>query len=118
MPTRIYVKPVIQAVKKDLIKGTAHITGGGLPESTPRMLPKHLAASLDSGSWDVPKVLRWLKKAGDIYESEFARTLTTGLGMVIVVAAEKTAEGSKQLRNAGEKVWRVASLWRGPAKAA
>lgn len=63
-PTRIYVKPVLRAVQKDLIKGMAHITGGGLLENVPRMLPKHLAASLDAGTWEVPKVLRWLKEAG------------------------------------------------------
>jgi len=63
-PTRIYVKPVLRAVQKDLIKGMAHITGGGLLENVPRMLPKHLAASLDAARWEVPKVLRWLKVAG------------------------------------------------------
>lgn len=63
-PTRIYVKPVLRAVQKDLIKGMAHITGGGLLENVPRMLPEHLAASLDAGTWEVPKVMRWLKVAG------------------------------------------------------
>jgi phosphoribosylamine--glycine ligase/phosphoribosylformylglycinamidine cyclo-ligase len=63
IPTRIYVKPVLRAVQKDLIKGMAHITGGGLLENVPRMLPKHLAASLDAATWQVPNVLRWLKEA-------------------------------------------------------
>ncbi|KAI4194217.1 MAG: hypothetical protein LQ350_007901 [Teloschistes chrysophthalmus] len=109
-PTRIYVKSVLRAVKKDLIKGMAHITGGGLLENIPRMLPSHLAASLDARQWYVPEILRWLKKTGDMEESEFARTFNTGLGMVLVVAAEKADSTSQELENAGEKVWRVGQL--------
>ena len=67
-PTRIYVKSVLAATEKDLIKGMAHITGGGLTENVPRMLPKHLAAVLDAATWKVPEVLKWLKKTGDMTE--------------------------------------------------
>ena len=65
-PTRIYVKSVLAATEKDLIKGMAHITGGGLTENVPRMLPKHLAAVLDAATWKVPEVLKWLKKTGNM----------------------------------------------------
>ncbi|KAL8728841.1 MAG: hypothetical protein Q9181_005205 [Wetmoreana brouardii] len=109
-PTRIYVKPVLRAVRKDLIKGMAHITGGGLLENIPRMLPSHLAASLDAREWDVPEVLRWLKKAGGMEDTEFARTFNTGLGMVIVVAEDKADAAFQELEKAGEKVWRVGQL--------
>ena len=67
-PTRIYVKSVLAATKKELIKGMAHITGGGLTENVPRMLPKHLAAVLDAATWEVPEVLKWLKKTGNMTE--------------------------------------------------
>ena len=67
-PTRIYVKSVLAATEKDLIKGMAHITGGGLTENVPRMLPKHLAAVLDASTWKVPEVLKWLKKTGNMTE--------------------------------------------------
>ena len=67
-PTRIYVKSVLAATDKGLIKGMAHITGGGLTENVPRMLPKHLAAVLDAATWKVPEVLKWLKKTGNLTE--------------------------------------------------
>ncbi|KAL8696558.1 MAG: hypothetical protein Q9201_007601 [Fulgogasparrea decipioides] len=109
-PTRIYVKPFLPMVKQDLVKGMAHITGGGLLENIPRMLPRHLAASLDAREWDVPEVLKWLKKAGGMEETEFARTFNTGLGMVIVVTKDKADAALQELKNAGEKVWRVGQL--------
>lgn len=65
-PTRIYVKPLLKVVRKDLVKGMAHITGGGLMENVPRMLPDHLTAEMDVTAWQVPKVLRWLKSQGRI----------------------------------------------------
>ena len=64
LPTRIYVRPLLEVVRKDLVKGMAHITGGGLIENIPRMLPKHLAAEIDVTAWEIPKVLRWLKDQG------------------------------------------------------
>ena len=109
-PTRIYVKSILAAVKKDLVKGMAHITGGGLTENVPRMLPKHLTAVLDAETWEVPDVLQWLKKTGSMTEAEFARTFNTGLGMVIAVAEEKAVLALQELRAAGEKVWQVGKL--------
>ncbi|KAK3717852.1 hypothetical protein LTR37_005624 [Vermiconidia calcicola] len=101
-PTRIYVKPLLAAVKQDLLLGMAHITGGGLDDNIPRMLPKHLAAELDVGSWSVPEVLRWLKKAGSVTDKEFARTWNTGLGMVMVVKTEDAQKALRVLSDAGE----------------
>lgn len=74
-PTRIYVKSVLTATEKDLIKGMAHITGGGLTENVPRMLPKHLAAVLDAATWEVPEVLKWLKKTGNMTEVNTSRSI-------------------------------------------
>lgn len=71
-PTRIYVKSVLAATEKDLVKGMAHITGGGLTENVPRMLPTHLAAVLNAATWKVPEVLKWLKKTGNMTEVGFS----------------------------------------------
>ncbi|KAK4501269.1 hypothetical protein PRZ48_007076 [Zasmidium cellare] len=109
-PTRIYVKPLLAAVQKDLLLGMAHITGGGLEDNIPRMLPKHLAAEVDASAWPVPEVLMWLKKAGNVTSREFARTWNTGLGMVIVVREGLAGEATRVLEGAGEKVYRVGRL--------
>ncbi len=79
IPTRIYVKSLLKVIDKDLLKGLAHITGGGLIENVPRMLPKHLAAEMDVTSWHFQKVFRWLKDEGQVkneVRSPSAKTLT------------------------------------------
>jgi homoserine kinase len=113
LPTRIYVKPLLAAVRRDLLLGMAHITGGGLEDNIPRMLPKHLSAEVDASSWPVPAVLLWLKKAGNVSSREFARTWNTGLGMVIVVKKELVEEARGVLEEAlgtGEKVHVIGGL--------
>ncbi|KIW09307.1 phosphoribosylformylglycinamidine cyclo-ligase [Verruconis gallopava] len=109
-PTRIYVKSCLAASRRGLLKGMAHITGGGITENVPRMLPNHLSASFDAKNWDVPAVLSWLKKAGSVENNEFARVWNTGIGMVIVVAREKVDEARKILESEGEKVFEVGVL--------
>ena len=110
IPTRIYVKPLLAAVEQDLLLGMAHITGGGLEDNIPRMLPKHLAAEVDVKSWSVPPVLKWLKKAGNVRSREFARTWNTGLGMVIVVKESNIKAAIDTLTNAGEQPIRIGKL--------
>ncbi|PSN65467.1 phosphoribosylformylglycinamidine cyclo-ligase-like protein [Corynespora cassiicola Philippines] len=109
-PTRIYVKPLLAATQKGLLKGMAHITGGGLLENIPRMLPDTLAADLDATSWPVPAVFRWLKQAGRLEDSEFCRTFNTGLGMVIAVSPEKAQAATEILQEHGEHVFTVGKL--------
>lgn len=109
-PTRIYVKQLMPAVEQDLLLGMAHITGGGLEDNIPRMLPKHLAAEIDVGTWDVPPVLRWLKKEGGVSGREFARTWNTGLGMVIAVAEDKVEGAMKAFERTGENAVRIGRL--------
>ena len=109
-PTRIYVKPLLKLVEKDLVKGMAHITGGGLWENVPRMLPKSLAAELDAALWECPNVLRWLKQAGQVNDHEFARTFNTGLGMVLVVDSTLADEAKRQLSESDERVFQVGHL--------
>ena len=109
-PTRIYVKPLLAAIQRGLLKGMAHITGGGLLENIPRMLPKGLAAELDAQTWDVPPVFKWLKKAGKIEDKEFSRVWNTGLGMVLVVEAGKVADAVELLKEQGERAFVVGKL--------
>ncbi|CAI9625012.1 unnamed protein product [Alternaria burnsii] len=109
-PTKIYVKPLLAATKRGLIKGMAHITGGGLTENIPRMLPKTLAAELDAKSWPLLDVFKWLKSAGRLENSELARTFNTGLGMVLVVSQENVRTTMDRLQEYGEKVYVVGSL--------
>jgi phosphoribosylaminoimidazole synthetase len=109
-PTKIYVKSCLATSRQGLIKGMAHITGGGITENVPRMLPNHLTAEFDAKSWSVPPVLAWLKKTGCVEKNEFARVWNTGLGMVIVVAKEKAEGVRKVLESEGEKVFEVGVL--------
>ena len=109
-PTKIYVKSVLQVIKRNLVKGMAHITGGGLIENVPRMLPKHLAADLDASTWQVPAVQAWLKRAGNVEDHEFARVFNTGLGMVLVVSADLVSQCTLLLEEAGESVFVVGKL--------
>lgn len=109
-PTKIYVKPLLAATRRGLIKGMAHITGGGLLENIPRMLPKTLAAELDAKTWPVPEVFKWLKSAGRLEHTEFARTFNTGLGMVLVVDHHNVQATTEILQEYGEKVFTVGKL--------
>ncbi|KAK4034903.1 phosphoribosylglycinamide synthetase [Parachaetomium inaequale] len=109
-PTRIYVKPLLAAIAQtgDAIKGMAHITGGGLTENIPRMLPKHLAGEIEVGAWEVPPVFKWLGQA--VEPAEMARAFNNGLGMVVAVEAGRVDEVVGVLEKAGERVWKVGRL--------
>ncbi|KAI7570205.1 phosphoribosylformylglycinamidine cyclo-ligase-like protein [Hortaea werneckii] len=109
-PTRIYVKPLKAAIDQEVLLGMAHITGGGLEDNIPRMLPKHLAAEMDVGTWPVPATLSWLKQAGKVTSREFARTWNTGLGMVIAVSADKVDAAMQALSSAGAEPLKVGKL--------
>ncbi|KAF9690695.1 hypothetical protein EKO04_011320 [Ascochyta lentis] len=109
-PTKIYVKPLLAAVRKNLLKGMAHITGGGLSENIPRMLPKTLTAELDAKTWPLPAVFKWLKKTGSLEHAEFQRTFNTGLGMVIVVSPDNAKAALELLQAQGESVFEIGRL--------
>jgi homoserine kinase len=109
-PTRIYVKSCLKLSNSGLTKGMAHITGGGLVENIPRMLPDTLAAEINCSTWQVPAVFAWLKKAGNISNAEFARAWNTGIGMVVVVPAGQVSESQRLLENAGETVYQIGRL--------
>lgn len=109
-PTRIYVKPLLEVVKKDLVKGMSHITGGGLVENVPRMLPKNLTAEIDVASWERPAVFRWLQDAGKVSLEEMSRTFNNGIGMVLVVSDIAHGEVTRILEVEGETVYKVGKL--------
>ncbi|KZS54577.1 phosphoribosylformylglycinamidine cyclo-ligase [Rhizobium anhuiense] len=104
-PTRIYVKPLLKAIRETgAIKALAHITGGGFPENIPRVLPKHLAAEIDLDAVKVPAVFSWLAKTGGVESREMLRTFNCGVGMIAVVAVENVAAVSAALEAKGETV--------------
>jgi phosphoribosylformylglycinamidine cyclo-ligase len=102
-PTRIYVKPLLSALRATgAVKALAHITGGGFPDNIPRVLPSGLGASLDLDSIPVPPVFGWLAEAGHVAEAEMLRTFNCGIGMIAVVAAGEASTLTRALRDAGE----------------
>ncbi|KAI5784467.1 phosphoribosylglycinamide synthetase [Pyronema domesticum] len=110
IPTRIYVKPVVNVVKKGLVKGLSHITGGGLTDNIPRMLPDNLAAEVDVTAWEMPALFKWFKQAGGLAAAEYARTWNTGLGLVIVVEKGDEEAVLASLKADGETAMIVGQL--------
>jgi phosphoribosylformylglycinamidine cyclo-ligase len=109
-PTRLYVKNVLAALAQHPIKALAHITGGGLLENIPRVLPEHLAAHLVAGSWQQTELFTWLQSTAGIDDHEMNRTFNNGIGMVVVIAAENAAACSEFLTQAGEKVYSIGTI--------
>ena len=109
-PTRIYVKPCLEAISTGHVKALAHITGGGLTENLPRVLPSGCGARIDLTSWTVPPVFRWLSENGPVDRTEMLRTFNCGIGMVLIVA-EDQADGIADLLTAnGETVMRIGEI--------
>jgi phosphoribosylformylglycinamidine cyclo-ligase len=106
-PTRLYVKNVLAALAAHPIKALAHITGGGLLENIPRVLPEGLAAHLRKGSWPQTELFAWLQNTAAISDFEMNRTFNNGIGMVVVVDAANAAATAQMLREAGEKVFEI-----------
>jgi phosphoribosylformylglycinamidine cyclo-ligase len=113
-PTRLYVKPALAAIRAGGVHALAHITGGGLTENLPRVLPKALGAEIDLGSWRLPPVFAWLRDAGAIAEAEMLKTFNSGIGMVAVVAADRAEPLAALLRGAGETVLPLGRVTQGP----
>ena len=112
-PTRLYVSPALAAIRAGGVHGLAHITGGGLTENLPRVLPQGLGAQVDLGAWSLPGVFDWLRDAGGIAEAEMLRTFNSGIGMVLVVAEDRAAALAAQLAQAGETVVRLGTVTEG-----
>ena len=101
-PTRLYSDAALPLIKAGLVKGLAHITGGGLTENTPRMCPDSLIPRIDRDSWAKPDVFRWLQESGNIAEDEMHRTFNMGIGMVFAVASDQVDAAMEQLKQSGE----------------
>ena len=113
-PTKLYVKPVLEALKAPssefTIKALAHITGGGLLENIPRVLPDHLAAELSVSSWPKSELFQWLQATAGINDTEMARTFNWGIGMVIVIDSASAAACKTFLEAQGEKVFNIGHI--------
>ena len=110
-PTRIYVKPLLAALKAtDKIAALAHITGGGFPDNLPRVLPKGLGVTLDLAAIPLPDVFRWLAQAGGLAQSEMLRTFNCGIGMVVVASRQRADEAEAALRAAGESPMKIGEI--------
>jgi phosphoribosylformylglycinamidine cyclo-ligase len=109
-PTRIYVKPVLALLRQIDVKGLAHITGGGLLENLPRILPDGLTAELEGDAWPHPPLFAWLQGMGGVAEQEMLRVFNCGIGMALVVSDEMAERAMQQLHAAGESVFRIGRI--------
>ncbi|WP_426267657.1 phosphoribosylformylglycinamidine cyclo-ligase [Sphingomonas sp. LHG3443-2] len=113
-PTRIYVKSLLPEIRAGRIHGLAHITGGGLLENIPRVLPDDCHAIVDASAWELPPLFAWLQAGGSIEPEELARTFNCGIGMVVVVAADQADTVAAALTEAGETVHCIGRIDEGP----
>jgi len=109
-PTRIYVKNLLQLIKDVDVRALSHITGGGLPENIPRVLPKGVIAEIDTQSWALPPVFQWLKDAGGVASEEMYRTFNCGIGMIVCVPASQKDLALSKLKTLGEEAWQVGTI--------
>ncbi len=109
-PTRLYVTQALAAVKAGGVHALAHITGGGLTENLPRVLPDGLGAAIDLSAWNLPPVFKWLAATGGMEESELLKTFNCGIGMIVVVAPDRAEALTAVLEEAGETVSRIGSV--------
>ena len=109
-PTRIYVKSILSLNKSHPIHAISHITGGGLLENIPRVLPKNLAAKLNSNSWKTPEIFNWIQDQGKIDTNEMYRVLNCGVGMIVIVPKESLDDSIKLLNSNGEDSWLIGEI--------
>ena len=109
-PTRIYVKPMLKLMGSIAVKGIAHITGGGLVENVPRVLPDNVTAILEQKSWPQPALFQWLQKEGQVADAEMHRVFNCGIGMVAIVSAADAGHAMALLNAEGETVYRIGRI--------
>lgn len=112
-PTRLYVKQCLAAVRTGGVHALAHITGGGLTENLPRVLPEDLGADIDLNAWELPPVFKWMAETGGIAEAEMLKTFNCGIGMILSVSADRADELVKVLEAEGETVSRLGTVTAG-----
>jgi phosphoribosylformylglycinamidine cyclo-ligase len=109
-PHRSYLKPIRALMAARLLRGAAHITGGGITDNTPRMLPKGLAVAIETRSWKIPPIFELLRKIGNIPEDDYRRTLNLGVGMILTVPARAAAKAEAILKRLGETPFRIGEV--------
>lgn len=109
-PTRIYVKQTLAVMKQIKIKGMAHITGGGLLENIPRVLPENTQCVIEANSWKRPAIFDWLEKTGNIDRHEMHRVFNNGIGMAVIVSREDADKAESAFRAQGETVYRIGTI--------
>jgi phosphoribosylformylglycinamidine cyclo-ligase len=107
---RSYLKPIRTLMKAGLLRGAAHITGGGITDNTPRMLPKELAARIDLSSWSIPPLFEVMKRIGNVPDDDYRRTFNLGIGMILTVPGRRVAKAEEALAKIGEKPIRIGSV--------
>jgi len=109
-PTRIYVRSILSLLSTLPVHAISHITGGGLLENIPRVMPSHLSAKLDSTSWTQPEIFQWIQDQGNIDSAEMYRVLNCGVGMVVVISKDSSNEAINHLNACGEKAWLIGEV--------
>jgi len=109
-PTRIYVKSLLKLIEALPVKGMAHITGGGITENIPRVLPAGLTAEIKASGWQLPPLFQWLQAQGNIVPSELYKTFNCGIGMAVIVAKEHVAQAKQLLEASGETVFEIGHI--------
>lgn len=109
-PTNIYVKPILKLLESVEVKAISHITGGGLLENLPRVLPMDCDAQIDSSTWQWPTVFDWLKQQGNVDTTEMYRTFNCGVGMVLCIAQERASEALAVLQTQGIQAWTIGNI--------
>ena len=116
-PTEIYVKPLLKLISEINVKGMAHITGGGLVDNVPRVLPENTQAVLHRDSWQMPELFRWLQMKGGVADAEMVRVFNCGIGMVVIVSPDQVDAAIKSLTAQGLKAWTVGEVVERPKDA-
>ncbi|CDG87822.1 phosphoribosylaminoimidazole synthetase (AIR synthetase) [Xenorhabdus bovienii str. puntauvense] len=110
VPTRIYVKPVLELIEQFEIHAIAHLTGGGFWENIPRVLPENMQAKINASSWQWPAIFTWLQQAGNVSNHEMYRTFNCGVGMIIALPQSQTKQAVEWLNAAGENAWQIGTI--------
>ena len=109
---RSYLKPIRALAGARLLKGAAHITGGGITDNTPRMLPEQLAAAIEVSAWPVPPIFKMLREIGNMPEEDWRRTLNLGIGMILAIGEKDTIKAEHLLKKMGETFHRIGHVIR------
>jgi len=109
-PTRIYVKQILGLIKEVPIKAIAHITGGGLIENIPRVIPENLAVQIEANSWKLPPIFEWLREKGNVDSHEMYKTFNCGVGLILCIDADNASKTLSYLKDVGEDAWIIGQI--------